>query len=1315
MRRTLKIIAWSAGGLILLVLVLVLGVVVMGNTQSGRAMVVRLTPQLTQGHVRIAGIHGTFPAALDLDRLELRDPGGVWLFAERISLRWTPIALLADHLKIDLLHISRLHVERQPLPEKPEKPSSGGSIPHSDLANLSIDTLELGEKLAGQPTALRVHGSAHLKSLQDATAHVSAQRTGGDGDYQLHLQLDPVRIEASLHLREPANGPLENLLKIPGLGALSMTAHVSGPRSAEKIDLYMDAGPMRARAQGSVNLVARSADLDYQLTAPEMTPAPNLMWQRVGLQGRFHGPFETPEADGHLIIDELRVPGGTQLGSLDANLNANAGWMKLEARIEGLLIPGPQPKVLADAPLSLSATVRLNDKQRPVQLTASHKLFELTANAVTAGAQQADLNLRLPNLAPLAAVAGQKLRGSADIHTHVDRDNANTHLVAEANGNLDGGTATWAGLFRGGTTRLQVDTQLTDQTITLKRLQLNGRAISLSGHGSADRTDAREINANLDLNLPDLARISPAVAGTLKLAARARGPLDSLSTNTDLTSVLSVRGSPKGTISASLQAEDLPKAPHGTITARGDLDGSPLYLNVSLDRSGDSYHANVRQADWKSAHAQADISGADIARAKGHANFGIDQLSDFNRLVGSSLQGSVLGNLALVPASGPSRAQLKFEAKDVVAGGVTANAQLNAAGTMDALDIQLAGQSPAVGGQPVSIDSNGQLNVDRHELHLARLVAQYHGQSIHLLEPTRISFGEGLAIQQLRIGAQEAVLAVDGRVSPELDLRASLKQLEPDLINAFVPDLLAAGLIEAEVQVQGRPSSPTGQVNVAATGMRAKNEAAQGLPATDFHANAKLMGDTASVDAKLTAGNASHVTLTGRTPLAAEGALDAKLAGGLDLAMLNPMLEAKGRHVTGTVAIDTRVTGAAANPEIAGTIRLTKGSLHDYTEGITLSDITGDLSGSHGQLRIEKLTARAAPGNLSVEGTVGILQPKIPVSLKLTAKNAQPIASNILTANLDANMEVTGTARERLDVDGTVRVNRADVGIPSGLPPNVAVLQVEEPGQAPPPPSGQHLVIGLNVTVDAPRQILVKGRGLDAEMGGKLHVQGTSDEPKVSGGFDLIRGFFTLASSKLTFSNGNVTFSGAGLKNRIVPTLDFTAGTKVAEVTATVHITGLADAPKIELSSTPELPQDEILARLLFGESASQLTAMQLLQIGAALAALGGGGGDSGFNPVAKVQKSLGLDRLSVGGGSSSTQGGQSSGPTVEAGKYVSSRVYVGVKETTTGDSQIAVDVDLTKNLKLQAKLGNGQTTAQGTTPENDPGSSLGVAYQFDY
>ncbi len=168
-----------------------------------------------------------------------------------------------------------------------------------------------------------------------------------------------------------------------------------------------------------------------------------------------------------------------------------------------------------------------------------------------------------------------------------------------------------------------------------------------------------------------------------------------------------------------------------------------------------------------------------------------------------------------------------------------------------------------------------------------------------------------------------------------------------------------------------------------------------------------------------------------------------------------------------------------------------------------------------------------------------------------------------------------------------------------------------------------------------------------------------------------------------------------------------------------MRITGLADAPKIELSSTPQLPSDEILSRLLFGEPAAQLTAVQLLEIAPALASLQGGGNGPSLNPLTRIQKALGLDRLSVGSdssaGGSSASSTQASGASVSAGRYVSSRVYVGVKQGTSGASQVDVDVDLTKNLKLQAQLGNGTATAQGVTPDNDPGSSLGVAYQVDY
>ncbi|MBV8146535.1 MAG: translocation/assembly module TamB, partial [Gammaproteobacteria bacterium] len=402
--------------------------------------------------------------------------------------------------------------------------------------------------------------------------------------------------------------------------------------------------------------------------------------------------------------------------------------------------------------------------------------------------------------------------------------------------------------------------------------------------------------------------------------------------------------------------------------------------------------------------------------------------------------------------------------------------------------------------------------------------------------------------------------------------------------------------------------------------------------------------------------------------------------------------------------------------DLAGTVELANGDLRDYVRGVHLSNISAHLTGKGGTLSLDTLSARAGSGTVTANGQIGLLQPKLPVTLQLAARKAQPITSDILTANLDADLKVAGTLSERIDLGGTINVNRAVIGIPNALPPQVAVLDVRRPGQAPPPPAAQTLVVGLDLTLHAPREILVQGRGLNAELGGNLHITGTTSAPTVTGGFEMVRGTFALASTKLSFTSGRVSFSGAGLHGKIDPMLDFTAETMANDATVKLHITGLADSPQFELSSSPSLPQDEILARLLFGESASQLTALQVAQIGAALASLSGVGG-SGPNPLAKVQKALGLDVLSVGGATSTSGGAatQGSGATVEAGRYVSNRVFVGAKQSTTGFSQVEVNVDLSKHLKLQTRLGNGTATTQGTTPENDPGSSVGMIYQFQY
>ncbi|EQD35259.1 protein containing DUF490, partial [mine drainage metagenome] len=113
----------------------------------------------------------------------------------------------------------------------------------------------------------------------------------------------------------------------------------------------------------------------------------------------------------------------------------------------------------------------------------------------------------------------------------------------------------------------------------------------------------------------------------------------------------------------------------------------------------------------------------------------------------------------------------------------------------------------------------------------------------------------------------------------------------------------------------------------------------------------------------------------------------------------------------------------------------------------------------------------------------------------------------------------------------------------------------------------------------------------------------------------------------------------------------------------TLRITGFADAPNISLSSNPELPQDDLLALLLFGKPASQLTPYELAETGAALASLSGlgGSGAGSLNPLTWIRRHLGLNTLSVASAAPGTGGAgggtQTGGTSVTAGKYLSNRV----------------------------------------------------------
>jgi len=1330
MRRALRIAAWSLGSLVLLGALGITAVLVAGNTAAGRQLIEQKTAALTGGRVRLSGLSGAFPSAIDLARLQLSDDDGVWLTAERATLRWSPLALLTWHADVELVSVERLGIERRPASRPAPGKRERLRLPRIDIGQLHIETLELGEPLAGTRASLSVQGSAHLVSLEDAKTSLVAHTTDGSGTYEVTLSFDPARMDATVKLEEPAGGPLANLLKHPGLGALSVAGTLKGPRGAERVQLIAHAGELDAQVNGVVDLTRESANLAYSVESPAMSPRAGLSWQRVFLQGHWLGTLRAPRAQGQLQIVGLQVPGGAQLATLDAHLNGDRGELALDATAQGVVVPGPKPRFLSDSPLRLNAKVRLNEASRPLQLLADHRLFSLQASATTAGARQGTFNLRLPDLAAFTALVGRSVPGKAQLNGKVEQRSSAIRLDLEGTAELPPDTVNALSRTLEGTSRLHLAATLSDRTVDVQRLALRGHALSLVASGSAQRGETRgagpvrSIRARYRIELPDLNILAPALAGSLQANGQLEGPIGLLAAQLQATSNLSIRGAPRETVEARFTARGLPSLSSATVHAEGHLGGAPLQLDAKAARgAGNILHVVVQRGEWKSAHIEGDFTAdARLTNGNGTLQLRMDRLEDLAPLLGTRLAGSVAGNLTLRPMNGRPYAQVRLEARNVAAENLTANAQLTAAGPADALSLRLAAQTANPGGEPASLTSEARLDLQARELHLQYVEARYHGESLRLLSPALLSFAQGLAIRQLRLGAQRAVVSLEGRILPGPDLHATVRQVDSNLVNAFVPGLLAQGTMEADARLQGTYAEPSGLVTFTASGLHLASAEARDIAALDVKASARLMGQTARLEGQLNAGRVGHesrLTVNGGIPLGADGRLNLEVAGKLNVAVANPMLEAQGQRAEGALAVNAAVSGTPRAPRITGTFDLTNGDLRDYAEGLHLADITAHAVAREGALEITSLTARAAPGQISMQGTIGVLQPQIPLDIRLTARDAQPVASDLLTANLSADLHVTGTLRQRVELGGTIDVKRAVVGIPDGLPPEVVVLDVRRPGEAPAAPPERPLVVGMDLTVRAPRAILVQGRGLDAELGGDVHITGTTAAPVIDGGFDLVRGTFQLASTTLTFTKGRVSFNGVGLKHGIDPTLDFTAQAQVTDTTTTLHITGLADSPQFELSSVPQLPQDEMLARLLFGQSVGRLTPLQIAEIGPALATLSGvGGGAGGFNPIARVQKAIGLDRLSFSGGTNgntNTAGPSSTGTTVQAGRYFSNRVYVGARESTTGLSQVEVDVDLTNRLKLQTRIGNGSTNTQGTTPENDPGSSIGFTYQIEY
>lgn len=1328
--------------------VLALAVATVGlNTDLGRRLAEREIARASDGMVLVHGLGGRFPDRLRLGQLELRDTAGAWLEIDDAALDWAPTRLLTGELRVRTLSATHIVMARQPA-------GSGGSRENSDgvplrlvLGALRVDRLELAAPVLGQAAVLALEGAGRVGTDLRGEGRLEVTRQDSPAAATLALAWDGAALHATLH----GAGRLADLAGLPGLESLRLDATAEGPPAALTTRLDLASGDLTAQAHGTLDLPGRRATLALSAAAPALQLRPDFAWRALALTGTLDGPFATPQARLDLRLDGLAA-GDSALERLEVHAEARTTAATLTATADGLALPGAPPELAASL-LKLAVEADLAAPDRPVRFTLSHPLAALEGTARTAGLPSVQAHLDLPALAPLAATAGLELAGKAGFDIAA--------AATAPQGSAMGGTLSMAGTLGltagpaslvkllGPQARLDLAASLDGRALTLSRLSLDGHSLALAAHGA--RADDGALALEGEARLADLADLAPSLRGDLAAGWRLAGPEDSLAFDAALSGHVAgaTREAETMPVQANLHAEGLPGAPSGRLEAGGMLDGAPLDLAATLAREPDgTLRAEIARAAWRSLTAGGHLELAPGATLpQGEITVAMERLTDLSRLLGQKLEGAVALNLksatekneaaatgpvlrleagahgivapgeiglregrlaaTLRDLQGTPRAEARLDLAGLRAGGLGGTARLDAAGPPEALELKLAAALTGVGGAPLEVHTEARLDLPKRVLALSAATALWKDQTLRLLGPARLEFAEGMRVDRLHLGLGGATLAVGGQFAPRLDATATLRGVEGSLARAFVPDLALEGQLEADARLGGTLGEPTGTLRLAAGGVRISEGPAAGLPPARLDARAELSGRAARLQAQLTAGT-SQVAVSGRVPLPGSGGMNLTVEGNLDLALFDPLLAAGGRRVRGGARLAAQVSGPLAAPRLAGTLTLSGGEVQDFALGLRLDDIAGELSADGTTLRLVRLTARAGKGNLSATGTLG-LTGAMPLDLTLAAKNASPLASDQLSAVIDGNVTARGDLLGEMLVSGTLRVPRADIRVPERLPASVATLKVRRPGAPVPATPAASAApapdIRLDLTLVSPGQIFLRGRGLDAELAGRLRIAGTVAEPRPAGGFTLRRGQFSIAGTSLDFTRGRVGFDGSG---KIDPTLDFLASSTSGTTTANLAITGYASAPKITLSSSPEMPQDEVLAWLLFHQSSASLSPLQLAQIAGAVAQITGVSG--GFDPLETLRSGLGLDRLSVGNNASG------SGSRVEAGRYVAKGVYVGARQSTSGGSspQAVVQIDLARGLKLEATAGQpseGATGSQGS----EGGSSVGITYQFEY
>ncbi len=648
--------------------------------------------------------------------------------------------------------------------------------------------------------------------------------------------------------------------------------------------------------------------------------------------------------------------------------------------------------------------------------------------------------------------------------------------------------------------------------------------------------------------------------------------------------------------------------------------------------------------------------------------------------------------------------------------GATAKGPLSAL----ALSLDVAGTRETFKPEPVSLTGQALYASGANELSVSEFSFAIGESSIVLARPVAIDLHGGASLRGVALaldgpsgsGRIEGDMALAAR-SARLRLRAETVPLE--LVAPFLLSQPAHGTAAGRIDLDS--AKGTGAISLRFGGVRLIEADERTRPAFDATLDGHWAKGRFDLSARAEGQSTKPFDLQATLPairdpegawpvLAPRGPLLARLDWQGPVASLVALADVQNQQLSGEATVALSASGDISAPKVSGRAAIANGIYENFDSGAVLRDLALSLEGQESESLHFSLSARDdAKGRVAAEGDIRFTPGLTPaISIAATLANARLVRTAEADIAFDGKLDLTGpvippTAEAPLLLKGDLTTTLARIRIPEQTAENIRQIDVVEINGLP----SRHTVaraaaplpldLDLNVKIGAPAR--VSGRGIDSLWTGALAVTGGAENPRVAGTLTSLRGSFDLAGKNFALKKGTVRFSN---RTPIDPDLDIALTYARSDFSATVSVSGPSSAPEIAFTSSPALPRDEILSRILFDKGAGELSAMEAVQLANTLTQLTGKGGFGGGPGVlGSIQGALGLDVLQIGTA-------KSGATTIALGKYIQQGVYVGVEQgTLASDSSVKVEIEVTPHVSVDTHIGQNAS------------GDVGVNWKWDY